>query len=197
MKTRPQKKFIRGCKQKMNWYKTSQEIYRGDPSPIDINDFDIEYGTKVLGRDLGMSASGGPGIYFVSHEDIASMYGSNITKKNLHDAKIVTQQSPRFSYQQISKILQGVNQTMMTNAASNWDEDYNKGKHALIQSIVSANNPIDQLMNIWADVFFHQQANAFVDLMTKNGIDGYSLYKKDASNKDATYYVIYNRNILK
>jgi len=175
----------------MNWYKKAQEIYRGDPNPIDLENYDLEYGVKELGKGLGSSSAWGPGIYFVTQEDIAQMYGSNITKKILQNAKILTMQNPLFNYKQIDKILSGVDKEKMAMAISNWDENYNIGKKLLIESIVNADNPLDQLMNIWADVFIHQNSNSFIDLMIKNGIDGISVQKKDA-----TYYVIYNKNVL-
>jgi len=66
----------------MNWYKKAEEIYRGDTNPITVDEYDPEYALKELGKDLGSSAAFGPGIYFVTKEDIAQMYGSHITKKN-------------------------------------------------------------------------------------------------------------------
>jgi len=176
----------------MNWYKKAQAIFRGDPNPIDIQNYNPEYGVKVLGKEMGSSGAWGPGIYFTGQEDIAGMYGSNITKKSLNNAKILTPQSPLFSYKQIDKILQGVDNKMLKVAVLNWNEDYNIGKRTLIQSIASADNPLEQLMNIWADVFSHQNGNDFIDLMIKNGIDGISIQKKE----DETYYVIYNKAIL-
>ena len=67
----------------MNWYKKAveQELFRGDPNPINIEDYDPEYATKELGKELGAAMAWGPGIYFTGQEDIAGMYGSNITKK--------------------------------------------------------------------------------------------------------------------
>jgi len=176
----------------MNWYKKAQEVYRGDPSPLNIEDFNSEYALKELGKDLGSSAAWGPGIYFVTAQDIAQMYGSNITKKSLNNANILTMQSPLFNNQQINKMLQGVDKKTMEIAISNWDENYNQGKRLLTNSIVNADNPLDQLMNIWAEVFSRQNPNTFIKLMIKNGIDGISINKDDA-----TYYVIYNRNVLK
>lgn len=176
----------------MNWYKKAQTtIFRGDPNPIRIEDYDVGYGIKELGKELGSSSSWGPGIYFTTEEDIAQMYGSNITKKILHNANILTKQSRLFNSQQIDKILQGVDQEKMKTAASNWNENYINGKKLLIQSLINADNPLDQLMNIWADVFMHQDPSAFIELMIQNGIDGISITKDDA-----TYYVIYNRSIL-
>lgn len=61
----------------------------------------------------------------------------------------------------------------------------------LTQSIATVDNPIDQLMEIWATVFSHQNAKSFINLMIKNGIDGITITKEDA-----TYYVIYNLNVL-
>ena len=66
-----------------------------------------------------------------------------------------------------------------------------QNKKYKIQNIIDADNPMEQLMNIWADVFFHRQPNKFIDLMVKNGIDGISKQKEDVD-----YYVIYNKNIL-
>ncbi len=175
----------------MNWYKIAQEIYRGDSGLINVQDFDPEYGTRELGKQQGSSAAWGPGIYFTDQKDIAQMYGPNITKKILHNAKILTKQSPLFTYQQINKILNEVNQEIKETAISNWDENYNKGEKMLIQSIINIDNPLDQLMGIWADVFNHQNSNIFMELMVKNGIDGIAITKEDA-----TYYVIYNRNVL-
>ena len=166
----------------MNWYKISQELYRGDQESFDINDYDHEYVTEVRG---------GPGIYFTTDEQHASEFGS-VTKKTLQDANILTNQSPPFNYQQIDSILQSVNKERVKMAVSNWDEDYDKGKSMLIKSISNSNNPIDQIMLIWADVFYHQNPNEFVELMVKIGIDGISIPRHDS-----THYVIYNKSVLK
>lgn len=179
----------------MNWYKKAleiQEIFRGDTVPLNISDYDPSYGTKTLGKQLGQSAAWGPGIYFTNQEDIARLYGSYITKKILHNPKILTRQSPLFNYQQIDKIIQDIDKEKIIMAISNWSEDYKDGKRLLIQSIINADNPLDQLMNIWAAVFCHQNPQAFIELMIKNGIDGISIQKEDA-----IYYVIYNKNVLK
>jgi len=175
----------------MKIYRLSQEIFRGDSSPIHINDYNPEYGVKELGKELGSAAAWGPGIYFVTQKDIAQMYGPHITKKFLSNAHILTKQNPKFNSQQINNMLQNIDKEKMEIAISNWNENYNLGKKILIQSIVNADNPLDQLMNIWSEVFLHQNANAFIELMIKNGIDGISITKDDA-----TYYVIYNKEIL-
>ena len=176
----------------MNWYKKAQEIYRGDPKPINIQDYDAEYGTKELGKELGSSAAYGPGIYFNNKEDIARLYGENITKLKLNNAKILTANNKPFTYQQITKILNGVSKEKLEEAATNWDENYRVGKDLLIKSILAENNIINQLMAIWAEVFYHQNPNAFMSLMTSNGIDGFAIPKDDS-----IYYVIYNKSVLK
>ncbi|MFA7219246.1 MAG: hypothetical protein WC119_01920 [Synergistaceae bacterium] len=176
----------------MKIYRTAQEIYRGDPSPIDLADFDADYGRKELGKDLGSSAAWGPGIYFTGQKDIAEMYGPNVTKKFLKNSNILTKQSPLFSYDQVGKMLDGVGQNKVEEAIFNWDEDYNIGRRLLINSIINEDNPLDQIMNIWAEVFYHQDPNAFMDFMVKNGIDGIFIQKAE----DETYYVIYNKELL-
>ena len=176
----------------MNWYKKSQVIFRGDSNQIDLQNYDPAYGVKELGKELGSAMSYGPGIYFTGQEDIAQMYGQNITKKNLKNANILTEQSPKFNHKQIDKMLQNIDKTTLEIAISNWDENYHVGKKILIQNITNADNPIEQLMNIWANVFSHQNPNAFIELMIKNGIDGFFIQK----NENETYYVIYNKAVL-
>jgi hypothetical protein len=99
----------------MNWYKIAkeknkspQELFRGDENPIDIENYDHEYASKVLGKELSSSMSNGPGLYFTVTEDNAKFYGQNITKKTLQNANIITEKTPKFSYKQIEKILQGI-----------------------------------------------------------------------------------------
>lgn len=181
----------------MNWYKRSQikeqQLFRGDPKPISIEDYDHEYASKELGKELGASTSNGPGIYFTTREEYASDYGQYVTRKKLQNANIITKQNNRFNYQQINKILQGIDAEKIKTAISNYDENFNIGKRMLIESILNADNPIDQLMNIWADVFYHQHPNAFIELMIKNGIDGIAI---DRPNQNDTHYIIYNKNKL-
>ncbi|MFA5314218.1 MAG: hypothetical protein WC375_13030 [Methanomassiliicoccales archaeon] len=175
----------------MNWYRKSQEIYRGDPNPIDIKDFDSEYATKQLGKSLGSSLSEGPGIYFTTNQEDAKLYGSNITKLRLNNARILTEDSKKFSFKQIEKLLNNIDKEKIRLAASNWDENYNVGYRIMVQSIMDESNPIDQLINIWANVFYHQHPNQFMEVMKNFGIDGFAKVKQDA-----TYYVIYNKEIL-
>jgi hypothetical protein len=172
--------------------KIAQEVYRGDPNPIDLNDFNPEYGVKELGKDLGSSAAYGPGIYFAVNESVARQYGSNITKKVVTGASILTSKSKLFTYQQIEKMLKSVDKETMEIAVSNWDDDYRRGKQLLINSIVNGEDAIDQIMTIWADVYYHQNPEAYMRLMTVNGIDGIKV-----NQEDLIYYIIYNRNVLK
>ena len=182
-----------------SWYKLAEQIYRdnlakqiyrGDSQPINIDDYDLEYARKQ-GKELGSSSAYGPGIYFVTAKDIAEMYGNNITKKQLNNANILTTNSPKINKKQINEILNSIDPSTLETAISNWDEDFNIGKQMLMNSIMSENNPIDQLMSIWADVFNHQQPYGFINTMIQNKIDGISLTKDDA-----TYYVIYNKDVL-
>ena len=175
----------------MNWYKIAQEIYRGDPAPINIKDFDSEYGTKQLGKELGSSLSNGPGIYFTSNEQDAKYYGSNITKLVLNNANILTKDSRKLNAKQIEKILNSIDKEKIEFAVSNLDENYNIGKRMLLKMIMNEPDPVEQLMNIWSSVFYHQNPNMFMEVMKNNGIDGIAKTKEDA-----TYYVIYNKEVL-
>ena len=189
----------------MNWYRKAKEeqsnqttLFRGDENPIDISDFDHDYAVKTLGKELSSSKSNGPGIYFTVSEENAGFYGSNITKRTLQNANILTESTPKLNYRQIEKIFKGVGQERMETAISNWHENYNIGRRMLIQNILEANDPIDQLMVIWADVFYHQNPHEFIQLMVNNGIDGISVVIQNASdpNNNDTHYIIYNTNVL-
>ena len=171
--------------------KFAQTIYRGDANQVSLQDFDIEYGMKQLNKDLGSSASMGPGIYFASHEDVARMYGSNVTRKVLNNAKLISLESPKFSTSQIDKMLKGISKEKLDIAVSNWDENFYTGRRMLLNTVVQGDSAVDQLMNIWAEVFLHQNPNEFIDLMVKNNIDGITIPKNDV-----VFFVIYNRNVL-
>lgn len=175
---------------KSNWYKTAQEIFRGDTQPIDIEDFDPDHNKEYRG---------GPGIYFSTKEENAKTFGDNLTKKTLENANILTANHRPLSRGKISKILSSVDKETLELAASNFDENFQQGKAILIQEIVNNPNPIEQLMSIWADVFNHRDAALFMALMVKNGIDGIAIDRPDKidSSKDDMHYVIYNKNVLK
>ncbi len=172
------------------------DIYRGDTSQYDINDYNPAHGTKTLQKDLASSMAYGPGIYFVSHKDIAEMYGPHITKKSIQSPNLISESSKPFNKKQIYNILKSLPKETLTIASSNWDENYQKGLNLLIDSIVSAGEPINQILTIWADVFSHQNPNAFIQLMVNNQIDGITIEKTDSTNQIATYYVIYNKQVL-
>jgi hypothetical protein len=180
----------------MKIYKISQtsqtlKLFRGDPKPIELNNYNPEYGVKELNKQLGSSLAEGPGIYFTTDQQEAKQYGENITTKSLKKANIITKQNKLFNYQQINKILQKIDKEKLEMAALNWDENFHTGKSMLIKSILNTDNPIDQLMNIWSDVFYHQNPKEFMEVMTNNGIDGIAIQKNDA-----IHYIIYNTNIL-
>ena len=176
----------------MNWYKKAQQLYRGDTESIDISDFDSEHGTKNLRKELGSSLAQGPGIYFSTQENDAALYGEHITKKQLSGANILTKNSPLFTYAQIDRMLRQIDKDRVSMAISNWDENYSVGKKMLMDSIVGADNPIDQIMGIWTEVFNHQDPNSFMNLMKNNGIDGISI----VMTPEVTHYIIYNRDVL-
>ena len=175
----------------MNWYKQAIDVFRGDTVPLKIQDFNVEHGTKQLGKELSSSFAQGPGMYFTTTEEDASHYGKNIIRAKINNANIVSVHSKPFSAAQINSILSGVNRERLDLAVSNWDENYNVGKRMLIDSIAKEIDPLGQLMLIWSDVFYHQNPNEFISLMVANKIDGISV-----EQRGATHYIIYNRNIL-
>lgn len=175
----------------MRIYKIAQEIFRGDTNPINLEEYDFEYARKK-GKELGSSMAYGPGIYFATAKDIANMYGNNITSKHIDpNANILSESGQKLNRNKIIQIINSININTVKSASENWDENIQKGKQMLINSILSADDPVDQLMSIWAEVFYHQNPNAFINTMIQNDIDGISKTKEDA-----TYFVIYNRKAL-
>jgi len=176
----------------MNWYKKAQTIYRGDPNPINMKDFDVDYGVRELGKQLGSSLAEGPGIYFSTNKDNALSYGENITKIDLNNANILSKKSKRLTTKQIENILKGINRETLEGASQNWNENFNIGKKILINQIANHDNPVDQLIDIWAEVYYRQNPNDFINLMARNGIDGIVIDRAG----DTKHYIIYNRSIL-
>ena len=176
----------------MKIYRVAQVvIYRGDPKPFDIKGYDSGYGVKEMGKELGSSMAYGPGIYFVTNEEYARYYGSNVSKFKLNSSRILAEGGNKLSIKQIEGILNSAGEEKLELAISNFDEDYGIGKKMLMQEIMSEADGVGQLMNIWADVFYHQNPNLFMEVMKSNGIDGIAKVKDDA-----TYYVIYNKAVL-
>jgi len=176
----------------MKIYRIAQEIFRGDETPINLDEYDFDYCRKNKLKDLGSSMAYGPGIYFATAQDVANMYGSNITSKQINpNAKILSESGRKLNRNTIVKILNSINKETINSAAINWDENPYKGKQMLLNSIMEAKDPVDQLMSIWSEVFYHQDPNTFVNTMIQNNIDGISKTKEDV-----TYFVIYNRGVL-
>jgi hypothetical protein len=172
--------------------KTSQTIYRGDESPIPIENFDPEYGVREQGKQLGTSMGEGPGIYFTDNKDNAENYGSHISVYIIsNNANLISSSSPKFNYRQIEKIINAIPQDIVDIAASNWDENIQKGKRILIKTILDGNNAIDQLMGIWAEVINRQDPKMFMDIMKNFGVDGIKIDRGDYIN-----YAIYNPDVL-
>ena len=164
-------------------------IYRGDSTKVSLKDYDVERAIKG-GKELGSAFSEGPGIYFTKDINNAKQYGKNVTSGTLSkDANIISKQSKKFSKAQIEKILNGVPKETLKIALSNWDENPVIAKKKLITTLYNGDTAQDQLINIWADVFYHQSANEFMKLMSDNGIHG---FKVDKDN--STHYVIFDRN---
>jgi hypothetical protein len=166
-------------------------VYRGDTSKIDLKDYDVGKGIKD-GKDLGGAFAEGPGIYFTTKETTAKGYGPNISQVSIPDtANIITDESPLISRSSISKMMKDVDKDTLDVALSNWSENKAEANKLLTDAIMNAENPKEQLINIWADVFYHQQPDKFMELMKQHGIDGIKVAKEGQD-----HYVIYNRDLL-
>ncbi len=172
--------------------KTSQTIYRGDESPIPIENFDPEYGVREQGKQLGTSMGEGPGIYFTDSKDNAENYGEHISSYTINNvANFISASSPKLNYRQIEKILNSIPQDIVNIASSNWDKNLQKGRRILIKTILDGDNAIDQLMGIWAEVLNRQNPKMFMGIMKDFGIDGIKIDRGNYTN-----YAIYNPNVL-
>lgn len=164
------------------------KIFRGDISPIDLKNFDATKGL-IMGKELGSSMSEGPGIYFTSNIKDAERYGENITVAKIEkSANIITDYSEKIKTEKIKKILDMIDKEILDIALSNFNENPYIAKKMIIDEINKYDNPKEQLMSIWADVFYHQNPHEFIDVIVKNGIDGIKV-KKQGFN----HYIIYNK----
>jgi len=169
-----------------------QVLFRGDEKPITIKGYDVEAGIKA-GKELGGAMAEGPGIYFTTDEKNALSYGKNLTKVYLKpDANILRVTDDVLPNTLIKKILASVKPEHIELALSNWDEDKTVAMKEMLDAISDADDPVDQLINIWADVFYHQNPQEFMDAVAKNGIDGIAIDRE----RGIEHYAIYNRKAL-
>ena len=170
----------------------SQTIYRGDEAEIDNTNFDPEYGTEVLGRQLGSSMGEGPGMYFTTCPKNAENYGEYISKYIIApNANLISKNHPKLDKKQIKIIIQKIPSDIVEIASSNWDEDINRGKEILIDNIFDNENIIDQLIDIWAEILNRQDPKMFMEIMKSVGIDGIIVERGNYQN-----FAIYNLEII-
>jgi len=167
------------------------QLYRGDATPFSLADYDPNKGLS-MGKELGSSMAEGPGIYFTTDEGQALSYGKNVTRAAIRNgANILVPGGKKLSLSAIKRLLSSVDKEILLTAMSNWDENQYTAKLKLIDAINQADDAVGQIINIWADVFYHQNPKEFLRIMVSNGIDGVQIPKDGLS-----HYVIYNSAIL-
>jgi hypothetical protein len=168
-----------------------QKIFRGDPTPITLEKYNPNAGIEA-GKELGQSMAEGPGIYFTTHPKNAASYGKNITEANLSTgAKIIDKHEKPLSRASINSMLNKVDKETLDNALSNWDENPRIARNMLLDAIHENATPQEQLMSIWADVFYHQSPDKYMDLMAKSKIAGMEIEKEGLS-----HFVVYDKKAL-
>jgi hypothetical protein len=168
------------------------KIYRGDPEPISIGSYDVTKGLKA-GKELGAAMAEGPGIYFTTNLHDARSYGKNITEFVVGKcSNIITDKSKKIGNNVINNIINSIDKETLEIALSSWNENPTTARKMLLEEISRTDNPQEQLINIWATVFYHQHPEKFIEVMIKNGIDGIKI-KKEGHD----HFIIYNKKILK
>lgn len=168
-----------------------KELFRGDANPITIELYDVSQGIKE-GKELGGAMAEGPGVYLTTDKNNALSYGKNITNVVMDkDSNILEKGQKKLSISKINKLLTSIDKETLDIALSNFDENPIIAKRNLIDAINNADDAQEQIINIWADVFYHQKPEKFMKVMADNGIDGLKIDKEKLS-----HYVIYNKKSL-
>jgi len=107
------------------------------------------------------------------------------------DSNILEKGQKKLSISKINKLLTSIDKETLDIALSNFDENPIIAKRNLIDAINNADDAQEQIINIWADVFYHQKPEKFMKVMADNGIDGLKIDKEKLS-----HYVIYNKKSL-
>ena len=168
-----------------------KELFRGDANPITIELYDVSQGIKE-GKELGGAMAEGPGVYLTTDKNNALSYGKNITNVVMDkDSNILEKGQKKLSISKINKLLTSIDKETLDIALSSFDENPIIAKRNLIDAINNADDAQEQIINIWADVFYHQKPEKFMKVMADNGIDGLKIDKEKLS-----HYVIYNKKSL-
>lgn len=170
---------------------TEETLYHG--GKVDYKDLTASQAFDAIQRgdkELGSVAAEGPGIYLTNSENEAKGYGTNIQKlvKN-EKANIIDKTSKKLTNAQIKKVINSLSSDDKTTVLSNWDMNESVAMNNLINAVKDGETTHEQLMNIWADVYNHQDPEAFVNAMKSLGIDGVKIEKPKGY-----HIIIYNKD---
>lgn len=176
-------------------FQTEEPImYRGGKIQS-IGELDLTASAELVRQgvlDLGSVFAEGPGYYFSSDKEDANRYGDIVLKvKGKEGARILTK-NDKLTQREVSRILDSIDQEILEGAASNWSQSLTEGRQALIREIMSGDSALDQLMSVWADIYYWQNPDQFLDVMQKNGIDGIRVDKPGGIQ----HTVMYNKEAL-
>lgn len=176
-------------------FQTEEPImYRGGKIQS-IGELDLTASAELVRQgvlDLGSVFAEGPGYYFSSDREDANRYGDVVLKvKGKEGARILTK-NDKLTQREVSRILDSIDEEILEGAASNWSQSLFEGRQALIREIMSGDNALDQLMSVWADIYYWQNPDQFLDVMQKNGIDGIRVDKPGGIQ----HTVMYNKEAL-
>lgn len=151
------------------------KVYRGDSTNFNLQNFEFGRELRKNKKDLGSTMSQGPGLYFTTDLEQAKCYGKYITCLKISpEFNFIHSETPKFSREFIKKLVSSFDKETIEIAVSGWRENPKIGMKMLIDNIYGDEyiEPIEQIINIWAEVLYHQDPEQFIKDMVSNGIDG-------------------------
>ena len=161
------------------------ELYHWSNSMRELKDFDLDVSMQKAKQWswLWWSFAEGPWIYLTSSKAEAQWYWPKVSTFKTEWANIISKNTDKsLSSKEINQIIDWIDKNIVDRASLDfWS------KKDLIDSIKSWWNTYEQLMEIWASVFNHQNPKWYVNAVKKIWIDWLEIPKEWTK-----HYVVYN-----
>lgn len=132
----------------------------------------------------------GLGFYWTNCKDEAATYGKNIFERELAGYKLINEFDNEYAISIIRKWFKKallVNPERVATAASNFNEDFNKGLEILIDNVHEHNTALEQWFAFQSELML-RDTQSFCDIAQAIGIDGVEIIFEESGN---THYVLY------
>lgn len=159
-------------------------FYHGSKHKVDKLSDEYVGGEKATDQE-------GPGIYFTTSKENASMYGKYIYTVELNPKKILgKKKSTSVSKFDLIKLIKMKEDWEMN--AQDWSENPEVGARKAAEAAIEYNDTDkDVFLQIWID-FYRYNGREYVRNMAKLGYDGVFIPKEDGIN----HVVVYNPSII-